>query len=256
MSFDLAPDSPVAALDRGLRALEALSQAGPDGLELRQLAEQLALHKSTLHRALTALKLRGYVVQDPVSGTYRLGPTAVRLGDDYLRREDLPALLAPALRALSARVDELVHLGVPNLPRMTYVAKVEPEHALRVWSQVGASAPAATTAMGRAVLSCLDSVNVAELSAVSPRPLPEPDFKALLAAARRDGYATENEENEPGISCVGMALLRRGVPVAAVSVTAPTSRMGQARIAEVVEAMRAELPGLLPPGLLLQSASS
>ena len=68
----------------------------------------------------------------------------------------------------------------------------------------------------------------------------------VLERARARGYATEDQENEVGISCVAVPLLRSGSAVAAVSVTAPAERMTPARVERLHEQIRSVLPPLLP----------
>ena len=243
---------PVEAVDRALRVLQALAPAGPRGVPLAELATALGLNKTTVHRTLAALRHRGFAVQDPVTGGYALGPSATRLAEDYLREENLPVLLHPALVALSADTDELVHLGVLDGSSVVYLDKVEPERAVRVWSAVGRRVPAVTTALGRALLAHqpLDPSRLEGLLRAAPgSPLSAQDVAELLAGARRVGYATEQEENEAGICCVAVPLLRSGVAVAAVSITAPVERMGPARAVEFHATLRRLLPPLLPAGL-------
>jgi DNA-binding IclR family transcriptional regulator len=248
-----APDSPVEALDRGLRALEALAGAGPEGLTLARLSSLLEVNKSTLYRALAALRLRDFVAQDPLTGVYRLGPRPLHLTDSYLSAENLPRLLGPSLRSICAEIDELVHLGVLNLPWVTYIAKVEPTRAIRVWSAVGGRAAAATSALGRSMLACLPSVAPGSLD-VPGRVIDTPQTMTAVDKARLHGYAEEHEENEPGVTCVGVALLRLDSPVAAVSVTAPAGRMSATRARRVAATMRQILEHDLPVGLRLPSA--
>lgn len=241
--------SPVEAVDRAIVVLEALAPAGARGVPLAELAAGLGLNKTTVHRTLAALRFRGFVVQDPTTGVYRLGPGALRLGDDFLAEENLPVLLHPALMALSDAVDELVHLGVLSGTQVVYLDKVEPERPVRVWSAVGRRSPAATTALGRALLAFRGADRTrltGYLDGGDPGPV-----RSALESARARGYATEHEENEPGISCVAVPLLRSGSAVAAVSVTAPSERMTAERVAALHTRMCEVLPPLLPAGLAL-----
>ncbi|QFU97536.1 Glycerol operon regulatory protein [Luteimicrobium xylanilyticum] len=235
-----AQDSPLPAVDKALRALEVLSDAGPAGLQLGALAETLGLHKPSVHRTLAALAHRGYVDRTG-DGAYRLGAAALALGATWAPAEHLPALVHPALVALCEASDELVHLGVLVGADVLYLDKVEPERPVRVWSAVGRRRPAARTALGRALL------------ALGPSSVPDasPADAAAIARAREAGYAVEREENEPGIACVGLALVRAGAPVGALSVTVPAERMSAERPAELAGLARAVVPPLLPPGLAL-----
>jgi len=245
--------SPVEAVDRALLVLEALARAGGQGMGLAELATGLGLSKSTVHRTLAALRHRGFVTQD-ASAAYQLGPAATQLADDYFGHENLPVLLHPALVALCGATDELVHLGVLSGTHVVYLDKVEPERSVRVWSAVGNRSPAVTTALGRALLAFrgTDRAMLAGyVRAAGEHVVDEDHVWSELRRARVRGWATEEQENEVGISCVAVPLMRSGSAVAAVSVTAPADRMSAERLGWLYDQMRSVLPDLLPAGLSL-----
>lgn len=236
--------SPLGSVDKALLTLDALARAGAGGAGLADLAAEVGANKSTLHRTLAALRHRGYAEQTG-DGGYRLGPAVLALGTAYLAEENLPALVHPALEAVRDEVDELVHLGALAGHEVVYLDKVEPQRPLRVWSAVGRRFPAARTALGRALLA-----------AGEPDRTGDPHLDRALDEARAHGYATETEENEPGIACVAVAVLRAGRPVAAVSITAPVERMAGTARDERVAALRGVLSRTLPQGLSLPGAST
>jgi IclR family transcriptional regulator, acetate operon repressor len=247
--------SPVESVDRALLVLQTLARAGARGMSLAELAAALGLHKTTVHRVLAALRFRGFVTQDPTSGAYALGSAATQLSDDFFGDENLPALLHPALVALCGTADELVHLGVLSGTQVVYLDKVEPERSVRVWSAVGRRSPAVTTALGRALLAFRGtgrSMLAGYVRAAGNGGGVDPDHVwDVLQQARARGYATEEEENEAGISCIAVPLLRSGSAVAAVSVTAPSERMTPDRVTRLHAQIRDVLPPLLPSGLHL-----
>ena len=248
------PDaSPMGSVDKALLALQELSAAGPTGVGLAPLAATLGLNKTSLHRTLAALRFRGFADQDPVTGNYVLGAAAAALSSAFFSDENLPRLLQNALVTLCARADELVHLGVLSGAEILYLDKVEPARAVRVWSAVGRRQPAATTALGRALLS-QRQVDSTTLTWYAGDHLPAQRLAEILETARERGYATETEENEAGISCLAVPILRDGAPVAAVSVTAPADRMTPARRAELIRIIATDLPALLPAGVELPPA--
>jgi IclR family acetate operon transcriptional repressor len=247
--------SPVESVDRALLLLQALARAGARGSSLAELATSLGLHKTTVHRALAALRFREFVAQDPSSGEYALGPSATRLAEVFFSDDNLPVLLHPALVALCAATDELVHLGVLVGAQVVYLDKVEPDRSVRVWSAIGHRSPAVTTALGRALLA-FRGADRAMLRGYVPAAgqgvaVDDEHLWDALQTARASGYATEQEENEAGISCVAVPLLRSGSAVAAVSITALAERMTAQRIAWLHEQMREVLPPLLTDGLSL-----
>ncbi|MCB7136584.1 IclR family transcriptional regulator [Cellulosimicrobium marinum] len=246
--------SPLGSVDKALLALEALAAAGPPGVALGTLAADLGLHKASLHRTLAALRHRGYADQDADTGRYRLGTAATALATVYLGEENLPALLHPVLVAVCQATDELVHLGALAGTEIVYLDKVEPSRAVRVWSAVGRRRPAATTALGRAMLAHhhLDDDRLGWYAAAVPDDrVRTADLHDVCRRTRERGFAHEDEENEVGISCVAVPVLRAGRPVAAISVTAPADRLGTRRRAEVEATLARVVPPLLPDTLAL-----
>lgn len=259
----MTESSPLGSVDKALLTLDALADAGAAGTSLGALAERVGANKSTLHRTLAALRHRGFAEQT-ADGAYRLGPAVLALGTAYLAEENLPGLLHPALQALCDEVDELVHLGVLAGREVVYLDKVEPQRPVRVWSAVGRRRPAATTALGRALLAAGPLRGAPRgdgpggddrLADYATGGTTVDRLRSALDEARTTGVATETEENEPGIACAAVAVLRAGRPVAAVSITAPVERMqGRART-ERIDALRTTLPRLLPPGTSLAAPS-
>ena len=252
--------SPVGSVDKALILLEILAGAGPEGMTLRDIAEAGGMNKASVHRLLRALMHRGFAEQSALDQRYRLGGAPLELAHAFGAGENLPTLFAPALAAISERTQELVHLGRMDGTRVLYLDKVEPERTLRVWSRVGSRAPAARTAMGRAMLAA-DEVRGPALEAYAQATAPQTGeagsivdlahLREVVEVAAERGWSAEIEENEAGIACVGVALTRRDGCSVAVSVTGPIERMGQARRAEVGALLREELERLAPSGFEL-----
>lgn len=259
--MSVQPDpSPIGSVDKALRVLEELATAGPRGRSLAALSERTGINKPTIHRTLAALRHRGFARQQSADGWYALGATAVRLSAAYHEDDHLPQLLHPALVALCSRTDELVHLGTLLGNQVTYLDKVEPSRSVRVWSTVGRSTPAASTALGRAMIAYHgpDRSSMAWYCAALPAgsTVDETRLWEIMQLTLARGYAVENQENEPGISCLGVPLLRGGVPVAAVSVTAPADRMNAHRLRELARIVPSVLRELLPDGMSLPAELS
>ena len=249
--------SPVGSVDKALILLEILAGAGPEGMTLRDIAEAGGMNKASVHRLLRALMHRGFAEQSALDQRYRLGNAPLELAHAFGAGENLPTLFAPALAAISQRTQELVHLGRMDGTRVLYLDKVEPERTLRVWSRVGSRAPAARTAMGRAMLAA-DGVRGPALEAYAQATTPQTGeagsivdlahLREVVETAAERGWSAEIEENEAGIACVGVALVRPGGRSLAVSVTGPIERMDAARREEVGALLREQLAALAPTG--------
>ena len=176
---------------------------------------------------------------------------AMALGQQFLTPQSLAQSLHPALIALSHEADELVHLGVLIGDQVMYVDKVEPERAIRVWSQVGQRTSAASSAMGRALLAFRDVPDDQLAAYLHNSTVTLPQLIAAVHATRERGYSTELEENEPGVACLGTAVMQGPSPVAALSITMPAERLTTARQQALSNLIREVLPPLLPEGLSL-----
>lgn len=246
----------LAGVDRALDVLEKLAETGTTGAPLRHLSAQLELDKAVVYRILFTLKLRGYAEQDPETGHYLLGSQVLTLADDFLSQDNLRIALHRAAVHASRESNELCHVGVPEGVSVRYIDKIEPDLPIQVVSHIGTRNPQAVTALGRAMLSVEVTSRPALDKALGDSATSQWDLDATWAAidtAHHVGFAAEIEENEKGVSCVGVAVERGGVAVAAVSLTAPSLRMTVDRQNELGQLLRKLLAEELPPGLRVQS---
>jgi DNA-binding IclR family transcriptional regulator len=248
----------VEAVDRALALLLALADAGPGGATLAELAATAEVNKATAHRALATLRARGFAMQQTTAGPYVIGPAAMQLADRAFTPANLARALHPALVALSHEADELVHLGILVGTQVQYLDKVEPERAIRVWSAIGQLVPVASTAMGRALLAArgVTGQRLDEYLPMQPadKAVSAERLRSSVEAATTMGYAVELGENEPGVACVGVALMHGSSAVAAVSITAMTSRMSAGRQRELARMISRVVPPLLPSDLSLHGS--
>lgn len=232
----------LQSLDRAVAVLELLGESeGP--LSLADVCERMSLHKSTGHRALMVLERSG-LVERTSTNRFRLGLKLYELGTRAIEQVDLRARVQPWLRRLAAQVGETIHLGVLQKATVVYLDKVEPSNR-RVWlaSRIGTANPVYCTAMGKAMLAFLPSDAAAEIIArmrftrFTPRTLATPEaLQRALERVRRRGYAIDDEEVECGVRCVGAPILNEtGRPVAAVSVSGPSSRITQQSVPGIAE---------------------
>ncbi len=245
--------SPVGSVDKALLLIELLADAGPAGLALRDVVESSGLNKTSVHRLLQALIHRGFADQG-ANQRYRLGARPALLVEQFLREENLPALFRPTLLNICQEVQELVHLGILDAKSVLYLDKVEPERTIRVWSRIGRQASAVSTALGRAMVAAEGTPDRLLDAYASGERIER--FREAVAAARTNGYAVEQEENEAGICCVAVALVRPAGRPVAVSITGPVTRMDRARLDELGRLLRDELAFSAPAGFTLAAINA
>jgi DNA-binding IclR family transcriptional regulator len=235
------PRSASAGVQATLRVLDLLAARGP--LQLSELARELTVAKSTIHRICTVLVERGWAVRD-ADGRYSLGIRALRLGS---RASELP--IVTAFRTVAAmflnEVDETITLAVLDGHESLYIAMEETSQPVRYVTHVGRKTPAYASASGRVVLAHLPRETVEALFA--GRPLITPtrrrlggvaELGAILDDVVRHGYAENWEETAPGLYAASVPIVNSGgTPLAALTTLVPVSRVSGERREAILAAL-------------------
>ena len=227
----------VQVLDRAVAILQLLADT-PHELGAAEIAERLALHKSTIHRLLMVLEHHGFIRKNADTGKCALGLKLFELGSRAAKGLSLREHAQPFLARLVRETGETAHIGVLDEGDMMSVASVEGPRTLRMPSTVGRRTPAHCSAVGKAVLAFLPQSTLDEL--IARRPLIALTAKtlattgALAAELRRirvRGYAIDDEEIEKGLRCVAAPVRDfTGQVVGALSVAGPTFRITKKKV--------------------------
>ena len=237
--------SPVASVDKALRIMEVVGGAS-GGISLDQLASQLAMPKSSLHRILAALKYRRFVAQPEPGGSYFLGTEMIATAFRFYDMVDLRALIHPLLARLAAELHETVQMAVLDGTAVVYQDLIQAPEAIRQPATIGDRDLAHATAAGKALLAWTYPGEAALRAWAAPWTLLPAatdhtigtiaDLAADLEQVRDRGYALDLEENEEGGRGVAVPVfLGRITPAAAVSVCLIGRRADQDRLAELGE---------------------
>jgi IclR family acetate operon transcriptional repressor len=217
----------LSAVERTVAVLRALAES-PPGASLTELVKATGIPTSTLHRMLTVLRGTG-LVRETTDGRYALAAGTMTLARSYLDGLDLRQEAVKVMQPLSARTGETCHLGVLTLVHVVYIEKIDSPSPVRMYSRVGQTNPALTTAIGRAILAYSPAQVLDEVLAAHARLSGEPAGRsavdALLTRVRADGYASDLQENEVGICCVAAPVFdHTGHVTAGLSISAPATR--------------------------------
>lgn len=230
----------IRAVQRVCSILD-LIQEKPESFTLTQVAEVTQLPKSSAYRYLTTLESRRYVMRDPLSGTFRIGPAFLPLQSRQLSA--LADRVRPYLKQLRDEFSETVNLGILDGYRVSYVEIVESPHGVRLAARQGDRDHLHCTALGKAIASGLDESRVKTILDAEGMPRRTAttitDVSAYLEQLRdvRDrGYAVDDCENEPDGRCVAVRLAGVGLP-AAISISAPTTRLTRDDVPAAAEAL-------------------
>ena len=218
----------VASLEKGMRVLDAFRDAA-DSLGLTEIATLTGLGKSAAQRFVHTWERLGYLIKDPASRRYRLGPRVVELGYFFLRNDRLVSIAAPHLVALRDRCGLAVHMSVLTGNDMNYLLRLPSRQMTLAEMLPGRRMPAWCNSGGRMLLTQRDDEAIRQAlvnappRAFTPRTVIDPEaLLALIAQARDAGYAlTEDQVLQNQVGAAVLLRDARDVPLAAISVSAP-----------------------------------
>lgn len=218
---------PIRSVDRVCDILDTIANSQGD-VTLTDIADATGLPKSSAFRYLTALEVRHYVERDAESLTYRLGP-AFR-PQHTLGVSRLIEFAQPELEHLRDVHGESTNLGILDGTMVVHSVVCESRHAMRLAARVGDREHVHTTALGKAMCAQLGADRVRAILEAAGMPsrtsaaiTSQEEFFAELDRVRAQGYAVDDEENQPDGRCVAVAI--PGLPFpAGISISAPVSR--------------------------------
>lgn len=238
-----------SVLGRAVRILEAFTL--DDGaVGLSELTRRTGLPKATVHRMCRDLVAARWLAISP--GGYRLGRGLFELGMRAAAERTLLEVAVPFLQDLFTRTRETVHLGVLDGDEVVYISKIGGHRQARAPSRVGGRMPLYCTAIGKALLAyseqaTIDRVLAGPLTRRTPRTVVGPGIlRAQLDTIIEQGVAYEYEESTTGIVCIAAAILDTDDrPLAAISMTGPTTRFRPEAHAVPVRAAAAGIASIL-----------
>ncbi|BBH15792.1 IclR family transcriptional regulator [Nocardioides baekrokdamisoli] len=228
----------VQSVDRAMTILAILARNGDSGVT--EVAAELGVHKSTAFRLLATLETHRMVEQVGERGLYRLGAGNLRLAGATTARLDVVTEARDVCRQLATTTGETVNLAVFADTAALYVDQVAGTSALQSHNWVGQRIPLHATSNGKVLLSEMseDAVRLAvrELPQLTEKTITSHErLTEELAHVRQVGYALANNELEIGLSAVAAPIRNvRGDVIASLSVSGPSFRLTDERIAGVI----------------------
>jgi len=216
----------IAGIERGLRLLEAFSDATPR-LTATQAGQRCGMTRTAARRHLLTLYHLGYLASD--GKLYWLTPRVLRLGQGYLDSARLPRISQPFLQRIAAGTHENAYLSVLDGTDVVYVARNGPARAMNVGYVLGARVQAQLTAAGLLMMALQDDAFIEgwlatrDLKSFTSHTVVDPaQLKAHLTHIRGQGWALSEQQLELGYRGVAVPLRdAKGDVAGALSVTMP-----------------------------------
>ncbi|MBA3869719.1 MAG: IclR family transcriptional regulator [Chloroflexota bacterium] len=237
----------VQSLERGLSVLEGVLKGGPIGVT--DLAAQLELDKTIVHRLLNTLQTIGYISQD-TNRKYIVGPRLRMVSAKTLSTLNMRALALPYMVQLAEYTKGVAHLAKMAESRAIYIERVHHPMLPVTSTDVGGQAPGYCSAAGKVLWAYLPQLELNDLldqvefrshtvNTISDRPA----LQRQLAQVREQGYAVDMEEHRLGLVGIGAPVLdHTGSVIASICVACLSSRSDEMVLAgirdQVLEASR------------------
>jgi IclR family pca regulon transcriptional regulator len=234
----------MGGLAKGLAVIETFAADRPRQA-ISDVAAASGLDRATARRCLLTLAHHGYADWD--GKFFTLTPRVLRLGTACLASMPMPAIVQPALDALSDLIGESTSVSILDGAEIVYVARAAQRKVMSISLMPGSRLPAYCTSMGRVMLAALPEADARARLDSLPRPARTPftltgidEVMTEINRVRAQGFSVINQEVELGLCSIAVPLSNsRGQVIAALN-------LGRAAGPEPI----ADVAALLLPELL------
>ena len=222
---------PVRTSEKTLELIETLDT--DDGFRLNELEDRLEMSKSGIHNHLSTLREHGYVEKE--GDEYSLSLKFLSLGGHVRSRSPLYQYGRSKIDQLASDTGMLANLATEEGGRAVYLYQSRGNYAVHLDTHVGYRLRLHNIGIGKAILASLPRDRVESI--VDEWGLPEATENTItdreelfeeLETIRERGYATDDEERTEGLTCIGAPVRLGGDVLGAISISAPTKRLGNA----------------------------
>ncbi|QBG48377.1 IclR family transcriptional regulator [Verrucomicrobia bacterium S94] len=232
-------------LERGLAILELLKEY-PEGLGTSEISRKLELSKNFVFRAASVLHSLGYIDRNEDSKTFTLSRKLLSMGYHVLKHTSLIETAMPFMKELRNNLKETVTLCAIEGAQGIVLDHVPSPHSLRLVVETGAHFQLHSSAPGKAILAFMEREERDDLISrltfekfTNQTITSEKAFLQTLETVRQNGYAVDLGEELEGIHCLSAPVFdEKGLPVAALVVTGPVSRLDISTFKEKGAAVR------------------
>ena len=176
-----------------------------------ELSEELGINRSTVHRIINILIGEMFVLQNPSSRKYSLGPTTYTIGASYLHNQNNSERIKYILDDLAKETKQSIGYAILVEDRILNMYEIENYQPIKIGYKSGCFYPIHCGAYGKCIMAFYEPekklreiVYSADLFPKGPNTIIDPEI--LLEEYRRirqQGYAISDEESVKGLIGIG-----------------------------------------------------
>jgi DNA-binding IclR family transcriptional regulator len=236
------PEDPVSTTGTSIKILETLKRY--DGATITEVANELRIAPSTVHRHIATLLDQGFVVYR--DGEHRIGLRFLDFGIYACQAISFYDTAKTQVDMLADETGEKARLIAIEDGLSVLLYRAMGDHPLKTSARIGSRRPLHQLAAGKSILAQLreDEIDwVIDRHGLAGRTentiTNREDLLAELEAVRQRGYGFNRGESIKGLNAVGTAFRHEsGRPLGALSVSGPANRLKG-------DLLQRELPELL-----------
>jgi DNA-binding IclR family transcriptional regulator len=239
--------SGTQSIERALTLLREIAAHNRGGSRLLDLATRTGLQRPTVHRMLKCLAAENMVQQNPETHRYFLGPMVFELGLTAAPRFNLREICHPALTRIAEATNDTVFLTQRSGLDSVCIDRHEGTFPIKTFTlEIGMRRPLGVGTGSLAILAALPEEEIRSIvTANAPRlleyGLSQTSLMTQVKNAQRHGYAVREAPTLAGVRSIGQALHNQsGIPFAALSISAISSRMTEKRVGELAVMLKGE----------------
>lgn len=235
------PPAGTQSVQRVFALLRIIALHNRGGLRTADLCRITGLRRPTLHRLLQCLLHEHLITRSDRTRNYHLGPMLHELGLSAAPPIAMAELCRPQLRKIADATGDMVFLTLRSGTDTVCLDRQEGRHWARAFNlDIGVRRPLGVGAGGLAILSVMPTsprrtimrTNEARLAEFED--LTVTGLRRMVRLTRARGFAVHDGPTS-GARAIGLPIRdEEGIPVAAVSVSAPAQRLPESRWPDVV----------------------
>jgi len=214
----------------------------PFEMGLSEMAGEMGTGRSGIFKIMMVLLRENFVVQDPLTKKYSLGPVLFRLGNTYKQEKSILEVAEPFLRDLASRSGESVGLCIREGDIAVLAHQIVSDQPLRYEGKIGSRLGPNRGAQGKLMAAYEPEERIREdlfsgpLESRTPKTITDPDVLLQeYAMIRKQGFATSDEESFEGIRAIAAPVRNRhGEVWASLAVAGPTVRLTNIRLNQLI----------------------
>lgn len=226
MDKDSVKMTTIQAVDRALQVLEILGQE--NHLTLADLNKKIKVNKASLSRLLYTLVQNGYVSKNETSGEYSLTLKPYEIGLNAVQNLDKLSLINSTLVDIYKQCGRIAQFSIEDHDQLLCLQSIGSDSSqFSVYTNIGHRSPLYSTSAGKALLSAYTNGEIIEkwnhwnVQPLTVNTLTDmQNFLQNIGDVRQKGYATDIEENEYNVFCIGSIVKDfSNNPIGAISIS-------------------------------------